>query len=383
MIPLGLSITNLRTLVSLLSTHHFINIKVQILTTSHAYVYDVSKRLVEGQVDIDMLAEVTRSLKVTLLDPFHALHLDSDSPNDGALYYDRMVRVVYNVHNPTGTFSVDIPLFCGPIRKLDRNGVMLNVECQGKEVLALPTAWQARTYRKGMRKTSLAYSLLYEAGERKLDIPTRTPTIPTDVAVGTSTSRWLLAKSTMASMGYQLFYDGRGVARARPWPQIASYTFTENAIKTKPQIGYDLSTVINAVQVISTPPKGSLGSNIRITRVAPLSHPLAPARIGRNGVSLYLPKIIQNNNIKAFSDATALADRELAAGLIASVTVAFDSLPIPLNEEGDVCRLDTEDVSTPFRLTKMSIPLHAGGSATVGYNRRITPNRNAIRLRRR
>lgn len=382
MISLGLSVANQKTLMSLLVSHHTIKVKVQILDMNHNYVGDVSNRLVEGQVDIDIDAAITRSLKLVLLDPTHALHLDSNSPDEGALFMDRMIRVIYTVINPTGTFSADIPLFCAPIRKLDRTGVLLNIEAHGKEVLSLPQIWWGKTYKKGTRKTSIVYSLLYDSGERKLSIPARSDTIPYNISIGATNSRWGMAKHVAGSLNQQLSYDGRGYAVLRPWPQLTVFNFTESVIKSDPQVGFDLSDVVNAVQVIGGIPKGSK-TRIQYKMVAPIPHPLSPLKLGRAGYGLYLPKVIQDDNILSVVQARAIAWRELQMGLLQSISVAADSLPIPLLEGGDICRLSTPEYSCAFRFTKGSIPLTAKGSMAIGYNKRVTPSVSAIRNRRR
>lgn len=385
MISLGLSVANQQALFALMATHHTINIKIQILDLNHNYLGDISSRFVDGQVDIDTDAEVTRSLKLVLLDPSHQLFLDATSPDEGALFMDRMIRITYNVRNPTGSFSVDIPLFVGPVRKIDRAGVLLNVECQGKEVLMLTGLWRARTYTKGMRKTSFIRSVLFEQGETKFDIPVlNQPTLPTNVSIGEGNTAWAVARSSASSMGYLLFYDARGTAVLRPWPQSSIYTFTENTLESRPQIGYDLSNVINVVKVTGAVPKGSK-TPIVYTAYPPVNHPLSPGKMARNGRGLYIPKYIKEDSIRTIAAAKTLATNELNLGLLQSVIVAFDCLPGigTVFEPGDIIRLATDEYNTPSRINKMSIPLTAKGASAMGYHKNLTPNYGAIRLRRR
>jgi hypothetical protein len=385
MISLGLSAASQQTLFTTLASHHFINVKVQILDLSHNYLGDISSRFVDGQVDFDTEALVTRSLKLVLLDPSHQLFLDATSPDEGALFLDRQIRIIYNVRNPTGTFSVDIPLFCGPIRKLDRAGVLLNVECQGKEVLFTTGLWRSRTYAKGLRKTSFIYSVLYDNGERKLQIPVwNQPLLPTNVSIGQGNTVWGLARTYAASVNTFLFYDGRGTAVMRAWPQRSVYTFTEDVLKSRPQIGYDLDSVINVVQVTGAVPKGSK-KPITYAAYPPVNHPLSPSKLQRNGTATYIPKFIKDDSIRTIAQAKALATRELNAGMIQAVTVGFDVLPGigALFEPGDILRLATDEYNTAFRLNKMSVPLTAKGSSAIGYHKNLVPQYGPIRLRRR
>ena len=384
MISLGLSAANHQKLLALLKSSHHINVKIQVLDLNHNYISDVSTRLVDGQIDVDGEALITRSGKLILFDPTHALHLDSNSPDEGALFMDRMIRIVYNVRDPLGTFSVDIPLICGPIRKLDRTGVLLNVEIQGKEVLALPTAWKARTWPKGWKKTAVILSILQGIGEKKWGFIQRWPTTTGPVNMGQSNTPWGVARSIATGMRYQLYYDARGYAQMRQWPQLTCYTFTEAVLKSEPQVGYDISNLVNAVEVIGPIPKGALGY-IGATAVAPATHPLSPQKLARNGIPQYYPKIIQDSNIKTNVYARTVATLELRGGLLMSISVAFQALPgvAALLEPGDICRLETSEFNVAFRVNKFSIPLTAKGTCAVGYNKKVTPNRTAIRLRRR
>jgi hypothetical protein len=380
MISLGLSAASHQTLLTTLASHHDINIKVQVLDLSHNYLGDISSRLVDGQMDLDFEAENTRSLKLILLDPVHQLHLDSNSPDNGALYMDRMIRIIYNVTNPSGTFSVDIPLFCGPIRKLDRVGVLLNVECHSKEVLLMNNFWKGRSHKKGVRMTSIIYATLFEAGERKMQIPVWNTLSPVNVNITSVHTPWIVVKRYASALSSYIYYDGRGVAVMRGIPQSTAYTFTEEVLKSEPQIGYDTSKLVNAVQILGAIPKGSK-KPIFVRVIAPNSHPLSPFKLHRNGYPQYFPEYIQDDNIRTVAQAKAIANWHLSVGLIQSVSVAFDCLPGigALLEGGDVVRLSTGEFNTYFRLTKMSVPLTVKGSTSIGYNKKLTPKYGPIR----
>src|SRR5690606_5804143 len=95
MLDLGLSSSQKKRFHALLASHHSIYIRLQIMDLEHGYLDDISDQLIDGQVTVDASADVTRSLSLDLLDPRNTLHLDSDSPSAGALFADRMIRVIY------------------------------------------------------------------------------------------------------------------------------------------------------------------------------------------------------------------------------------------------------------------------------------------------
>lgn len=389
MISLGISASSLRSLNSYMTSSHDLRVVVQILDLNHKFISDVTPHFIDGQVNIDRSAEIVRSLTVSFFDPLHRMGLDAYSPSDGALFVDRMLAVYYIISPPGSDTEWVIPVFTGPITKLDRDWTTVSVECQGKEVLSLSPSWVAKTYKKGALKVSVIKDLLQLTGETKFTLPTGTTSrTTTAIAVSNESKPWELAKNLAAGMGYQLFYNGRGVATMRPWPRTPSWTYydegTGASVMTKPQVGYDVSKLINAVIVQGVVVKGKKKSPLIYKKYAPKSHPLNPYALGRNGVGRFLFTTIKDDNINSVAEADAVASDTLERGLIEAVTASFDAYPIPHLEEGDVYRLDTGEFATTARLNQMAIPLSAGGKSTIGYLRNVSrPNKRTIRRNRR
>lgn len=388
MISLGLRSGEMDDFKALLAAHHSIYIRLQILNMDHKMLSDVSKRLIDGQVNIDNTSEITRSLDVDLLDPTGALHLDgTGSPNDGAVFADRMMRVYYVVMDPGHQDSYSTPIFTGPITKLERTGALLNVECQGKEVLSLAPVWNGRTFKKGMRKTqAIRYILREMGGENRMDIPERTAKLPRNLSVGADTTPWKAAKHLAWTMGCQLFYDGRGVVRMRRYPTKSVYTFRGGrggTVKTSPEVGFNMDDVVNAVEVTGKKPKG-WKHKIRVREIAPRANYLSPWSLGRSGGPRFLPLRIEDDNIASVAAARSRAREELRKGLIQSIEAAYDSLVVPFLEEGDYVRLHTEEYAVTHHMRKFSIPLTAGGDMSIGYVKNVkVARRRAYRARRR
>lgn len=372
MIPLGLRASELRGLNEALATHHQVRVRVFIARLDHTYAVDVSKYVIDGQVDVDASADVTRTASVKLLDVRRALPFDSDSPAETALFLDRLLRVSYDVL--VGDEWVAVPVFTGPLSRLNREGDVVTVEAQGKEALAMGAIWRPLTLKKGMLKTDAIETILRNrAGETKLSIPKQAARLPKTISLHREAVAWSEARKIARGLSRQLFYDGRGTCRLRPWPGKTVYSFTGNTVVSELNVTYTSETV-NTVWVVGGVPKGQK-HHVSAVAVAPAAHPLSPQRLGRNGVPRYLlpdGKQIDEDTIKTVAEAKALAHQRLNDGLLETVECSFDALPIPHLEPGDAIYVHTDDGAVRFRLTTFSLPLVVGSPMTVGYNRRVS-----------
>src|SRR5690606_33235533 len=98
MLTLGLTSNERRAFEEALRSSHTRKIEVEVLNLDGKRLSTISSQLLDGQVNVDLDADVSRSLTLSFLDPAHALNFDTDSPDDGAVYADRMLRVRYGVH---------------------------------------------------------------------------------------------------------------------------------------------------------------------------------------------------------------------------------------------------------------------------------------------
>lgn len=380
MINLGLSSAELRKLRTLLVNHHRIEVSVQLLDLSHRYLGDVTDRLLGGQVDVDADADgATRSCTMDLLDPKGELHLDGNSPDDGSIYFNRMVKIVFTVVSVDRQSRYRIPIFVGPLSKVDRNGPVVTISATGKEKLAMSTLWKGKSYKAGAKKTDIIKNILVElANEQKYSIPTFDAKIPKKMVIGGEETAWSLARKLALSMSKQLFYDGRGVAILRSKSSKSIYTFRASTdVLSNVTASFDAESVINCVQVIGGKPKKAK-KKITYRVVAPRSHVLSPYNMGRWGKPRYLPEVIEDDGIRSKAEARRVAKARLKAALVEQVEVAFDSLPIPFLEEGDWCRVVSNQYTGSFRMAKFSIPLTAEGAMSVGYLKRVTPSKRYL-----
>lgn len=376
MIPLGLTAQEVRDLHETLTGTHSVNVTVQVLNLSGDRLADVSSRLLSGQVNIDDTKPITRSCTLSLFDSARSLHFDSDAPTDGALYVDRMIKVVYSVKEAGAINWTDIPLFCGPISSMDRTDDVVNIEAQGKESLAMGAAWKTRTYKRNQYRTAVIRSILEDlTGETRFTFPSHSARLPADISVGRTSVPWSVARRLAVGVDLQLFYDGRGVVRLRPKTASSMFTFASGdsgSVLTVPQITYSTENLKNVVWV-----RGA--RKVSVIRSAPRSHPLSPWRLGRNGVPRYLLEAITDTSIRTNAEAVRVANSHLNDALLSAVEVSFDAMSIPDLEPGDVARVTTDDFSNTFRVHQFSIPLVVGGQMSVGYLTNRSPNKRRIR----
>lgn len=376
MIPLGLTAQEVRDLHQTLTGNHSVNVTVQVLNLAGDRLGDVSSRLLSGQVNIDDTKAITRSCTLSLYDSARSLHFDSDAPTDGALYVDRMIKVVYSVKAAGAIDWTDIPLFCGPISSMDRTDDVVNIEAQGKETLAMGVAWKTRTYKRNQYRTAVIRSILEDlTGETRFTFPSHGARLPADLSVARTSTPWFVARRLAVGVDMQLFYDGRGVARLRPKTTASAFTFDSGdggSVLTVPQVTYSTENLKNIVWV-------SGAKKVSVSRSAPRSHPMSPWRLGRNGVPRFLLETVTDTSIRTNAEAVRVANSHLNDALLSAIEVSFDAMSIPDLEPGDVARVTTDDFSNSFRVHQFSIPLVVGGQMSVGYLTNRSPNKRRIR----
>lgn len=392
----GRSIAQDNAYLALLCDHHSIEVTMTLLDLDMNEVPggEISARLEDGQVTFDADADITRGLDLDLLDPTGALHLDSNSPDAGAMFADRMIRVKHHVINPLRTVRYTTPLFTGPITSLERNGIEVKAECQGKEIFGLSPTWNEKTFKKGSNLVGVIRVLLRDyMGETHYNLPSSgaitRKTLPRNVSVGGDDKLpWKVAKDLAASEGYQLYFDGMGVCQMRPVPRGSVFTFRTGpggSVKSDPDIGFDITKVINAVEVFGKKPTKKKGKpqkarpHYRI--VAPRSHPLSPWALGRTGRPRYLPRIIEDDGVTTNAEAKKYAQRELARGLLESVDVAYTTVTIPSIEELDIVTIKTSKFTAQHRARKFAVGLRSSASASMGYVANVKPNVSGIRTK--
>ena len=292
--------------------------------------------LLDGQVNHTFGDAVSYTATLTLLDPDNLISFDTSSPSDNALYADRMIRIIYSVSSEILPRWVDVPIFCGPVTKVDRDDAVLSVECQGKEALVSPPmmAWTTRNYRKGQKLTAVVRdALAVVGGETKFDLPEWPNTLPKDYGLMPESGLWTFVRTRVGSRTVRhLFYDGRGVCRLRGSPTRPVFTFTEAHLLSVPKLNYNHADIRNGVRVRGATPEGK--PQITRTRGIPGNDPSGAITLGRNGVNRHLIEIIEDSSLMTQAEVDAQAEQSLDSLRVSNVGFDFDSFPIPHLEPG-------------------------------------------------
>jgi hypothetical protein len=396
MMPLGITEPQRLVYQDWLFHNHDFAISVDVLQLDHTpkrsltttAAGDPLSYVLDGQINLQSGQDVQRTATFTLYDPDHSLHLDADSPWEGAVYADRMLRVRHQVTVP-GVGTVTAVPFVGPITKVSRDGDTISVECQDKAALAL-TGCPPVTVKKGMDATDAIRRVMAQgAGENKFRLPAgmkRNVQKTLSTGWAPEASPWVVASRIAAQVNCQLLYSCDGYLTLRRWPSDTTITVDGGGVTSRPQLDFDATDVANMVRVTGTmaPPKKSNttkkanpGSEQPTTKLAAVaiaapSHPLSPQKLGRNGVPRYLPVIIDGAVYKSLAAARALADETLQHDLLLTTGVSFDMVPVFHLDTGDLIAVQTDYGRVVVRLREGSIPLSIGGDMSVGTQRNVS-----------
>jgi hypothetical protein len=365
-----------RTLVS----SHARTAFVGILNLDGESLSHVSAFVRGGSINLDADADVTRSASLELFDPTHALHFDTDSPDDGALFADRMIRCLVSLNGPLLSSRITVPVFTGPIVKLDRDGPFVTVEAQGKEIFGLGAAWRTLTIPAGAKKTDAIRHILVELmGEKRVSIPDLSTRLPKHVVVAHHDQPWKVAQRIAKSMNMQLFYDGAGTARLRHIPARPVWSFTaEKSVVTAPKVSFDMSQVRNIAHVQGGKPKGKK-KPVRATVIAARTDPLSPYRLGRNGIPRYLLAEETNDHLRSSAECKRRGQQLLADSLRLATDTQYDVIPVPHLDPLDMISVVTDDTAVHHQLRKFQYPLDVQTAMSVGYWKNVRPRRKRIR----
>ena len=390
MINLGLSSTDLKLFQQSLYTPPGYNLKVtiQILDLNHNYLADVSSKFLGGQVNKSFWDIVTSNATLELLDPDNQVGFDTVNPSEGALYMDRMIKIVYSVWSDLLPRWVDVPLFCGPVIQVDRDDAILHIECQGKESLYVPPemVWTTHSYPKATKLVTAIRDLLgTRGGETRFDLPEWTRTLRKDYSLKTETNTWTQARSFVGSrLTHQLFYDGRGYLRLRNCPSVPSFTFTEDNLTSVPKIKFESDAIRNTALVKGATPEGK--AQLIGKAYLPASDPSSSTALGRKRsdgtlVKRELVELVDDPDLNTQGEVDQEASDTLDSLDLQNVVFDFDSFPIPHLEQGDVFAIATRDFGRNLRAKNFSIPLKANESQTNGTYRRLVPTTRSKRKR--
>lgn len=410
MLP-NLSGTDLDDYLDTLRSSHLIRVHLDVLDSDDNLVarYDEQDLpILGGQVDVDADSAITRQLRLELANTNESA-TDAGDPRS-ALSAERQLRVIYGVFvrfRDGSSDWVEMPVFTGPITRVERNSDTVNVEAQSKEAYLLPPNRLQRsvvpneettrvvTVEDGERTVTIEAEHKLESyyagdlikriakrhGETRLAVPRTNRKLPEDAKLfdkaTQETGAWPLMQAIAGAQ--QLFYDGSGRLTLRTQRRRSpAYVFndgTNGEVLNVPTVEWDMTLFRNTLELRAFQKKQrneKENPTLRVVVRLEPSHPLSPRSLQRNGQPRELLQVVSTEDVyasgaNATHDAKTLLDR-LAAN---AQTVQFDCLPIPHLEPGDLCALDLEGQKrVTFSARKFSLPL-TPASMALGYTRRV------------
>lgn len=382
--------------------------------------------ITEGQVDCDAKADVTRLLSVTVPDPHNQYLYDPLGP----VYADKFLDVSYDVYVDELSEWVEVPVFRGPVSRYSRAGHEVHIEAQGKESLIQPPRRQTAPGNLDTRNVAaLIEQIARSYGERTFNVgEANGKKVPTKFnadlvhQLNRKTEHWNRAhegkkhdrkmihgpaiehgawkfmQQLADKVNMELFYDGRGVLTLRPVSiNYEAWVFESGnggSVLSDPHVDYDLTNFHNSISITGhrrdggkQKPKNQPTTETDLATVysLPADHPLSPQSLAWNGV----PREFRINkkvgqHILSKKAAAKMAEEELTKAIRSATTVEFDALVVPHLEVNDNCRLKTDTIDTPFKITEFSIPLQASSNMSIGYLKRAPVRKFATpRLRTR
>lgn len=379
MIDLGLTTAERTAYEAALLSSHPMRVGVQILDADEQPLVDMPvARVLEGAVQYDADAAVSRSLQLTLLDPGHTLQFDSLSPAAGAMYADNLLAVRYGVWVAELDRWVDVPVFTGPLTQYQHVGAEVRIEAQGKEALGLDPHLVVYGYTlpQGMLVSDAVAAVMGRVGERRHALGMLGGQLRASRSVTPQEAPWEVctgggadgeggpvpALVGKADGTYMLFYDGRGILTGRPLSRNGIWVFDDRQLVSRPGYTYDMLEFRNHAEVTGNLVTGSYS--------LPPEHPLSPTALARNAEPRYMSTFYEDDTLLTREDCAVKARTLVEAAAYQGVSAQYECLPVPHLEERDNVVLSMPDFGLTFQLRQWTLPLTAGTAMSVGFLRR-------------
>lgn len=385
--PNGFSATEFAAFERALGTSHYERVRVQVLDRDEQPIESLRPRILSGSVDVDVDAAPSRSGEITFVDHLGVFDFAPSSPAEAGAFADTFLAITKEIYvDELSTWAV-CPVLRGPITAISRRGPIVSCVIEGKEILGLEPAvvWQddAKILGRNLKVIEAIRRLLRGQGERLFGFPeTPTRTLRERITLDRMAEPWKVARRLAHGIDRQLFYDGEGRARIRSVPADRVYAFVyavptkpnaaaiPNAL-TRPELTFDLAETRNVVDVLGARPEGK--GKRRPRHVAIATGPLSPSALQRNGEPRWLVERIELDEAKRDAVVRSRARRELSRLARVDVAVEFEALAAPHLEERDPVALWYDGRWITFELRRFTIPLRAGESMSIGFNKRPAP----------
>ena len=171
---------------------------------------------------------------------------------------------------------------------------------------------------------------------------------------------------------HHAYYDAAGRFCVKRVNKETVFRFYNTHVVTMPDMTYDPTTFINNVIVHGATPKGKGKKAVMAELSLPRHNPNSPWKLARNGKPRKLTMEVTVDNLKTEKECMERAHHLLNHHSQVGVDIAFDCLPIPTLEPGDVVRVKvTNGFELHAPLKQFTIPLTSSETLSIGYNKRL------------
>ena len=368
-----------------LTGSHVRTTEVYLLDLDGRQIQDISRRcLPGGQVDCDAAQPIKRSASLSLLDPDYSLGLDDRSPYTAPVASNVQIQIWDCTWVEALDRWVRVPVITGPIDKVERpdDGAELKVTILDRATLGTDPRdngaqlfWPA-----GTRKTTVIRDVAQQViGETRLSIPDLIDTAAWDHRLGQHGHvPWEIMRTMADSLAMRLFYDAEGTLRLERWDAQHAWTFTTGtggSLLTHPSRSLDSIKRASTVRVL-----GAEANGAQLVGWAhlPAGHPLSAESSPIGGIPWDTLKTVEDTQLLTQADVDRRAVEELDKANGLSSQIAFDALPIPFLDAGDLVTVDTGVWRASFRLERFSLSLDPGGRMSISQQKIVTSWRHRI-----
>jgi hypothetical protein len=351
--------------LDLLRNHHRVTVEVYILNSARQYLFDITKDLVSGTLDIDVEGETSRFGKMVVLDPQQRLSIDLNGIGWGSNMSNRLIQIWHRVWSMDWSETYAVPIFTGPISDSDRDGVLLNLQFKGLESLvgevlfdySWPAGWQ--------RSAIIMDAVRISSGEMNFaDNSGGSQWMHSAWSVEGGENLWARVKSLADGGGLNIYFDGAGVLQIKQKNRVPVAYIDSTWLIEEPDQSLDISKLRNVVRVEGANIPGT-DQKMFYEAWPPPQHPFSPQSLARNGVLRAIPHRISESSLGVWQDLIDTAWRNLEWDLLVAESNTAVIATLPFLEEYDVLTIAHPKLYANSPLTKATIPLVGDGTMSL------------------
>lgn len=359
---------------------------IDLLTLDFKPVTSLRTIGLDGQIDIQALAEVTRTAELGFFDPDRSLGFDTTDPWDGVGNVNRLIQVTHSLYIPSLDKWGTTTIFTGQPLAVTRDGERVSARCfdLGIRHMNHPPAY---TLPKGMFKLSAIREVLRRNGHTRVKIPapvSGSARLAAPVPVGGPEDRLAplrVIRRIARDQGWHFFFDAAGYAVVRPYPKTPTMKLVAQGEAANtlgvPAVSVDNSTIYNRALVSSKRQKSKKESDKYVIRrgvkALDATHSYSARSLRSGGEDWINTLYVTNNDLVTQTQVNRAARDELAKVTEQTNDLRIVAVPFFHAEPRDLISVEFDDLTVTRPLLEASLPIFDDGNSgmTIGYQTRV------------